>query len=95
MYVLLHNRQKRITKLFTLAVFFVGPLVRTYSKNEVMQVWERDGGSNKSVNRLRTFLKVNTNFGNSSSSQFSVLLLRIQLESMRNREECESFSELL
>ena len=31
MYVLLHN----ITKLLTLPVFSIGPLVRTHSKNEV------------------------------------------------------------
>ena len=31
-YVLLHNRQKSITKIFTLAVFSIDPFVRTHSK---------------------------------------------------------------
>ena len=49
MYVLLHNRQKRITKLLTLGLFSIGSLVRTHSKNEVTQKGGRDRGSNKSV----------------------------------------------
>ena len=47
MYVLLHNLQKSITKLFTLAVFSIAPLVRIHSKNEVTQIGGRDRGSNK------------------------------------------------
>ena len=83
----MHNRQKSITKLFTLAVFSIGSLVRTYSKNEVTQKGERDEGSNKSVTRLRTFFEVSMEFEDANSLLFSVLILRIHLESISNREE--------
>ena len=87
MYVLLHNRQKSITKLLTLALFSIGSLVRPHSKNEVTQKGGRDRGSNKSVTRLRPFWEVPTKFLNTNSLLFSVLLLRIHLESISNREE--------
>ena len=87
MYVLLHNLQKSITKLFTLPVFSIGPLVRTHSKNEVTPKGGRDGGSNKSVIRLKTFLEVSTKFENTNSLLFSVLPLHIHLQSISNREE--------
>ena len=41
----------------------------------------------ESVARLRTFLEVSTKFDNTNSLLFSVLLLRIRLESVSNREE--------
>ena len=71
MYVLLHNRQKRYTKLFTLAVFsmafsVVPPL------EVVQKIKSRKKG--KSVTRLRTFLEVSTKFENTKSLLFSVLL---------------------
>ena len=76
MYVLLHNRQKSITKkyyknvlqksitkkYYTLAAFSISPLVRTHSKNEVTQKEGRDRGSNKSVTRFRNFMEVPTKF---------------------------------
>ena len=83
MYVLLHN----ITKLLTLPVFSIGPLVRTPSKNEVKRK-EGRWGTDESVIRLRTFLGVLTKFGNTDSFLFSVLFFCIHLESISNREEC-------
>ena len=69
MYVLLRDRQKRYSKLFTSAVFSIAPLATIHSKNEVTQKGARDGGSNK------TFLEVSTKFENTKHSLFSVLLL--------------------
>ena len=91
MKVLLHNRQKSITKIFILTVFSIGPLLRTHSKNEVTQKGERVKGSNESVTRLRTFLEVSPKFDNTNSWLFSVLLLHIHLESISNREERRPF----
>ena len=44
-------------------------------------------GSNKKVTRLRTFLEVSTKLENINSLLFSVLLLRIHLETISEREE--------
>ena len=68
--------------------FFYGPLD---SKHEVTQKAEKGGGSNKSVTRLMTFLEVSTKFENTNNSLFPVLLLRILLESISNREERRTF----
>ena len=75
MYVLLHNRQKRYTKLFISAVFYIGPLGRIHSKNEAKQKGVRDAELNKTVTRFKTFLEVSTKFENTKNSLFSVLLL--------------------
>ena len=68
--------------------FFYGPLD---SKNEVTQKAEKGGESNKSVTRLMTFLEVSRKFENANNFLFSLLLLRILLESISNREECRTF----
>ena len=78
---------KKYYKAFSLPVFSIGPLVRTHSKNEVTPKGGRDGGSNKSVIRLKTFLEVSTKFENTNSLLFSVLPLHIHLQSISNREE--------
>ena len=75
MYILLHNRQKRYAKLFISAVFYIGPLGRIHSKNEVKQEGGRDAELNKTVTRFKTFLEVSTKCENTKNSLFSVLLL--------------------
>ena len=65
-------------------VFSISLLVRTHSKNEVTQKGGRDGASNKSVTRLRNFMEVPAN---TNSLLFSMLILRIYLESINGREE--------
>ena len=65
-------------------VFSISLLVRTHSKNEVTQKGGRDGASNKTVTRLRNFMEVPAN---TNSLLFSMLILRIYLESINSREE--------
>ena len=91
MNVLLHNRQKSITKIFILTVFFIGSLLRTHLRNEVTQKGERVKGSKESVTRLRIFLEVSPKFDTTNSWLLSVLRLRTHLESMSNREERRPF----
>ena len=47
MFILLHNRQKRYTKLFTLAVFYIGPVDRVHSKMKSRKKEERMGDQRK------------------------------------------------
>ena len=75
MYVLLHNRPKKYTKLFISAVFYIGLLGRIHSNNEVTQKGWRDAKSSKTVTRFKNFLEVSTKFENTKNSLFSVLLL--------------------
>ena len=75
---LLHNRQKMYTKLSTLAVFSIGPLL--HSKHEVTQKGGRDGKSEKGVTRLNTFLEVFTKVKNTKNLLFPVLLLSTGLK---------------
>ena len=65
--------------------FYWSPWERSL-KNEVSQKVGGYEGSNKKVTRLRTFLEASTKFENINSLLFSLLLLRIDLESISERE---------
>ena len=66
------------TKLFTLAVFSIGPLV--HSNNEFTQKGGWYDGSNKSVARFNTFFAVFTKVETTRNLLFSVLLLSAGLK---------------
>ena len=80
MNALLHNRQKMYTVFFI--AFSAVPSLQAFQKMK-----SRQKGGNKSVTRLRPFAEVPTKSENTNNSLFLVILLRIHLESISDREE--------
>ena len=94
MYVLLHNRLKvklynlyklrnciKVYKTFHFSSIFCWSPRQNSFKNEVTQKGGRDGGSNKSVTRFRTFLEVSRRFENTKNSLFKGDLMQQQCAS--------------
>ena len=90
---------KKIYKTFHFSsIFYYFYVVRSLEIIQKMKSRKKgksEGGSNKSVTRLRTFLKVSAKFKNTNNLPFPVLLMRIRLESISNREKRRPFCELL
>ena len=90
---------KKIYKAFHFSsifyCFFVAPSLEVIQKMTSSKKGRREGGSNKSVTRLRFFLEVSVKFENTNNLLFTVFLLCIRLESISHREEHRPFCELL